>query len=101
MTPSAAGGGSPPVGPSQPFGYGGQPARALFARVIPKDQRARPRVWFTGGPQGEWALEVSPGSVSINRRTLDAANTFAKENGAVPGHLRRIEKALVNAGYGL
>jgi len=101
MSRSATGGGSPPVGPSQPFGHGGGPAHILFARVFSKGDGARLRVWFTGGPQGEWALQQAPGSPSVNRHTLEAAIQFARDNGASSGHLPRIEKALTGAGYRL
>ena len=101
MSPPATGGGSPPVGSSQPLGHVGDPKRMLFARVIPKAEGARLRVWFTGGPQGEWALQAAPGSQSVNRHTFEAAIQFARDNGAPPGHLPRIEKALTNAGYQL
>ena len=99
MSPPATGGGSPPVGSSQPFGQGGGPARMLFARVFPKGEGARLRAWFTGGPQGEWALQKAPGSPSVNQHALEAAIQFARDNGATSGHLSRIEKALADGGY--
>lgn len=99
MASSAAGGGAPPVNSPRPFGSGGGPARHLFARVVPTEKGARLRVWFSGGPQGEWALEAKPGTPSINQRTLEAAKTFAGENGARLGQLNRIEKAVADAGY--
>ncbi|MFQ5708728.1 MAG: hypothetical protein ACE5HO_14830 [bacterium] len=55
-------------------------------------------VSFKDGISKKWSLPSRDDKIAI-RRVRDEATTFAKQNGATPGQVDAVKKALTSAGY--
>jgi hypothetical protein len=69
-------------------------------RMSPRVEAGQLSVGFEQGPANHWDLS-HPSKTEDTKRVLNEAAAFARKQGATPGQVNAIRKALTEAGYHL